>query len=297
MASDELKKLIDRKRTNPYDPSQSIDFLRGTGPDGGSIPRPDTKVESCDADGVYCEWVTNGDPTSESVFVFLHGGGYYRSSAIASRMVASNLSAACRCRCFTVEYRLAPEHVFPAAVDDAYTAFKWLLKQGLSSKQIVVGGSSAGGGLTAALLAKLKLLGESQPAAAVLLSPWTDLTQSAGTFVTNADSDPTISKVYLDRMAAQYLDGTDPTDPLASPTFSDMAGLPPMLVQVGKSETMFGDGLGYAEKARQAGVQVEFDPYDDVIHGWHNSAHVVPGMPEALEATARIGSFFKERVG
>ena len=92
-------------------------------------------------------------------------------------------------------------------------------------------------------------------------------------------------------------EGADPKDPLASPTFSDMTGLPPMLVQVGKLETMFGDGLGYAEKARQAGVQVEFDPYDDVIHGWHNSAHVVPGMPEALEATARIGSFFKERAG
>lgn len=295
MASEQLKTLIAQKRANPYNPNQSIESLRGNGPDGGSIPRPDTKVESCDANGVYCEWVTYGVPATESVFMFLHGGGYYRSSAKASRMVASNLSAACGCRCLTVEYRLAPENPFPAAVDDAYAAYSWLLKQGLSPKQIIVGGSSAGGGLTAALLAKLKLLGESQPAAAVLLSPWTDLTQSADTFVTNADSDPTISKVYLDRMAAQYLDGVDPTDPLASPTFSDMTGLPPMLVQVGKSETMFGDGLAYTDKAREAGVQVEFDPYDDVIHGWHNSAHVVPGMPEALEATARIGAFFKER--
>ena len=293
MASEQLKTLIAQKRANPYDPNQSIASLRGTGPDGGSIPRPDTKVVPCDADGVYGEWVTHGTPTTESVFVFLHGGGYYRSSAKASRMVASNLSAACGCRCLTVDYRLAPEHPFPAAVDDAYAVFNWLLSQGIAAEQIIVGGSSAGGGLTAALLAKLKIEGESQPGAAVLLSPWTDLTQSANTFVTNADSDPTISKVYLDRMAAQYLKGSDRTDPLASPVFSDMEGLPPMLVQGGKSETMFGDALAYVDKARQAGVQVEFDPYDDVIHGWHNSAHVVPNMPEAVAAIAVIGKFFK----
>jgi epsilon-lactone hydrolase len=195
MASDELNVLIAQKRANPYDPTQSIESLRGNGPDGGSIARPDTIVTSSDADGVYGEWVAWGAPATQSVFMFLHGGGYYRSSAKASRRVASNLSKACGCRCFTVDYSLAPEHPFPAAVDDAYTVYHWLLKQGISAEQIVVGGSSAGGGLTAALLAKLKLNGEKQPAGAVLLSPWTDLTQSAGTFVSNADSDPTISKL------------------------------------------------------------------------------------------------------
>jgi epsilon-lactone hydrolase len=293
MPSDELKTLIALRRANPYNPGQSIEALRGKGPDGGSVPRPNSTVEVCDADGVYGEWVVCGAPSTESIFIFLHGGGYYRSSAIASRRIASDLSAACGCRCFTVEYRLAPEHPFPAAVDDAYTAFRWLLKQGISAEQMVVGGSSAGGGLTAALLAKLKLEGESQPAAAVLLSPWTDLTQSAETFVTNADSDPTISKAYLDRMAGLYLNGVDPKDPLASPVFSDLEGLPPLLVQVGKSETMYGDALAYVNKARQQGVQVEFEAYDDVPHGWHNSAHVVPDIPEALEAIERIVGFFR----
>jgi len=167
------------------------------------------------------------------------------------------------------------------------------LKQGIQQKQIVVGGSSAGGGLAAALLAKLKIKGESQPAAAVLLSPLTDLMQSAETSVSNADSDPTISKVYLDRMAGLYLNGADPRDPLASPVFSDLTGLPPMLVQVGTSETMLGDAQANVDKARQQGVQIQFDTFDDVPHGWHNSAHVIPDIPEALAAIEIIGTYFK----
>ena len=244
-----------------------------------------------DADGVYCEWVTFGQPTNENVFMFLHGGGYYRSSAIATRLLASNLSAACGCRCLTVEYRLAPENIFPAAVEDAHTTYRWLLDQSIPANQIVVGGSSAGGGLTAALLNKLKQAEEHLPAAAVLLSPWTDLTQSAETFVTNARSDPTISKSYLDRAATWYLDGADPRDPLASPVFADLSGLPPILVQVGKSETMYGDALAYVRQAQLAGVDVTLDAYDDVIHGWHNSAHVIPNIPETLTALQKIGQF------
>ncbi len=296
MASEELKTLIELKRANPYDSTQSIDALRGDGPDGGRIPAVDTNIESVDADGVYCEWVVSRSASSDAVFLFFHGGGYYRSSAVASRRIASDLSAACGCRCFTVDYRLAPEHPFPAAVDDAYAAYHWLLGQGIEANRIVVGGSSAGGGLTAALLARLKLNDEAMPCAAVLLSPWTDLTQSAETFVSNVQSDPSISKEYLDRMAAQYLRGTDPKDPLASPVYSDLEGLPPMLVQAGTSETMYGDALAYVNEARAAGVPVRFEPFEDVIHGWHNSQHVVPNIPEALDAIERIGSFVSERL-
>lgn len=226
--------------------------------------------------------------------MFLHGGGYYRGSAIASRRIASKLSAACGCRCLTVDYRLAPEHPFPAAVDDAYTTFNWLLGHGYSANQIIVGGSSAGGGLAAALLTKLTLMNEKQPAAAILLSPWTDLTQSAETFVTNADSDPSISKVYLDRMAGLYLNGSDPKAPLASPTFSSLEGLPPILLQVGKLETLYGDAQAYANKAQMAGANIAFESYDDVPHGWHNSDHVIPDIPETSAAIERIGNFFKQ---
>ena len=294
MPSDELKALLAIRWKNRSEPMCTVEEIRAVDEsDPGRVPCLGTTYEPCNADNVYCEWVTWETPKTETIFVYLHGGGYYRSSSPASRMAASNLSKACGCRCFTVDYRLAPENKFPAAIDDAHTAYQWLLKQGIPAKQIVVGGSSAGGGLTAALLAKLKQNSDDQPAAAVLLSPWTDLTQSAETYVTNADVDPSISKHYLDLAADRYLDGVDPKHPLASPIFSDLEGLPPLLIQVGNQETMYGDAEAYAEKARQADVQVEFETFDDVPHAWHNSEHVVPGIPEVWTAIDRIGEFFK----
>jgi acetyl esterase/lipase len=296
MPSEKLKQLLVIRWANKPDPTRPIEMLRGEELDPGCVPRPGTTYEVLDANGVYCEWVTWETPTTESIFVYLHGGGYYRSSGPASRMAASNLSKACGCRCLTVDYRLAPENKFPAAIDDAYVAYQWLVKQGISPKQIVVGGSSAGGGLTAALLAKLKQTGEEQPAAAVLLSPWTDLTQSAETYVTNAEVDPSISKLYLDLAAERYLNGADPKHPLASPVYSDLQGLPPLLIQVGNEETMYGDVVAYADKARKAGVQVKFEAYDHVPHAWHNSEQVVSGIPEVWAAIDRIGEFFKNTV-
>ncbi len=294
MASDALRKLIELKRSNPYDPKKTIQALREVGADAGSEPREGTEVASVDAKGVPAEWVVNGVPDTDTVFMFLHGGGYYRGSAQASRRIASDLSAACHCKCITVDYRLAPEHPFPAALDDAFNVYCWLESNGIPASRIVVGGSSAGGGLSAALLARLKRESRVQPAAAILLSPWTDLTQSAETFASNAASDPAISKAYLDRMALAYLDGVSPTDPRASPVYSDLSGLPPLLVQVGNSETMYGDALAFVAKARSAGVEVALEEYDDVIHGWHNSAHTIPNIPETLRAFEQIGDFFKE---
>lgn len=293
MASEELKKLLEIRWANQPDPTGPIEDLRGHELDPGAVPRPGSSYEYCDADGVYCEWVSWETPSADSVFVYLHGGGYYRSSGPESRMAASNLSKVCDCRCFTVDYRLAPENKFPAAIDDVHAAYQWLLKQGVSADRIVVGGSSAGGGLTAALLNRLKMNGEALPAAAVLLSPWTDLTQSADTFVTNAEVDPSISKLYLDLAAERYLNGSDPKHPWASPVCGDLSGLPPLLIQVGNQETMFGDAEAYANKAIEAGVTVDFEVFDDVPHAWHNSEQVVPEIPEVWQALDRIGEFFK----
>ena len=296
MPSEKLKALLDIRWANRPNPAGPIEQIRSEDEtDPGRVPCPGATFEGRDADGVYCEWVVWETPTTESVFLYLHGGGYYRSSGPASRMAASNVSKACGCRCLTVDYRLAPENTFPAAIDDTYTAYQWLLKQGISPKQIIVGGSSAGGGLTAALLAKLKRNGEEQPAGAVLLSPWTDLTQSAETYITNADTDPSIWKEYLDLAAERYLDGADPKHPLASPVYSDLTGLPPLLIQVGKEETMLGDALAYAEKARQADVDVNLELFDDVPHAWHNSEQHVPGIPEVWQALERIGEFFRNQ--
>ena len=294
MASELLQQLIAQKRAAPYSPEQSLEVLRTTGPDDGRVPRAGTAVEETMADGVAVEWVTHDTPTSDGILVYLHGGGYYRSSAIASRRIASDLSQACGCRCLTVEYRLAPEHPFPAGIEDTLTVYRWLLRRGYSPAQIVIGGCSAGGGLTAALFAKLKQTGEPLPAAGVLLSPWTDLTQSHDSYSTNAASDPVISKAYLDRASAWYLADTSPTDPLASPMFSDLADLPPLLVQVGEPEVMRDDALAYAAKARASGVHVILETYPDVVHGWQDSDRVIPDIPEAVKAREQIGAFFRQ---
>ncbi len=294
MASEELKALLELRWAKKQDPEGSIEELRGEGQDPGIEPLPGTTCEPVEANGVHCEWVTWQTPTTKAIIVYLHGGGYYRGSGPESRMIASNLSKVCGCRCLTVDYRLAPEHTFPAAVDDAYAAYQWLLKQGFSAEQMVVGGSSAGGGLTAALLAKLKLEGLPLPAAGVLQSPWTDLTQSAETYETNADKDPSISKLYLDLAAERYLGETDPRHPLASPVYSDLKGFPPLLIQVGKQETMLGDAEAFAEKARSSGVEVVLELFDDVPHAWHNSEQWIPGIPEVWQALERIGEFVRE---
>lgn len=289
--SQELLTLIAQRQANPYQPHKSIAELRGTSPDPGCIPRPDTIVKPVDADGVSCEWVHRQDSPSSDVYLFFHGGGYYRGSAAASRRIASFLSEVCHMRCLTVDYRLAPEHPFPAAVEDAVTSYHWLRQQLGPGGRIIIGGSSAGGGLAAALLNVLKRDNVPLPLAAILMSPWTDLTQGAASYVTHAEGDPSISKLYLDRMAGLYLNGASATDPFASPVQANLDGLPPILIQVGMEETMQGDALAYATKAREAGVAVHYEEFAHVVHGWHNSEQHVPGIPETIDAMGKIAAF------
>ena len=177
---------------------------------------------------------------------FIHGGGYYRGNVSSTRSAAAEMGRACRARALSIGYRKAPEHPFPAAIDDVLAGYQGLLATGVSSSQVVVGGISAGGGLTAALLLALKRDGGAMPAGAVPISPWLDLTQTAETYTSKADADPSISKDYLDRMAGYYLGGADARTPLASPLFGDLTDLPPQLVQVGAAETLMDDSVAYA---------------------------------------------------
>ena len=285
-----LEKILAAKRANPYSDKKSIDELRTEHRAGGAaVPLPEgTTWEPVDAGGVPAEWIACGSPISGKVFLFIHGGGYYRGSAAATRSTAARISAVSGMRCLSIDYRLAPENTFPAAIDDTYTAYKWLLEQGVTPADIVVGGISAGGGLTLALLLKLKETRESQPAGAVPMSAWTDLTQSGDTMHTNAESDPVICKAYLDRMAGLYLGGTDAKMPLASPLFGDLTGLPPLLIQIGTAESMLDDSRRFAERARDAGVDVEYEPWEDMFHGWHGSAHVLEEAQQAIESIGRF---------
>jgi monoterpene epsilon-lactone hydrolase len=294
MASAELQKVIAARRANAYVPEKTIEQLRAESEARGAVPLPNgTTFECLTVNGVPGEWVDGPGVAADRVFLFLHGGGYYRGSAVSSRSTAARISAACGARVFSIDYRLAPEHPFPAAVDDALAAYRWLLDQGIAAKKMAVGGISAGGGLTLALLLKLKDVGLPQPAAAVPMSAWTDLTQGGDTFVSRADADPVISKLYLDRMADLYLDGADPKTPLASPIYGDLSGLPPLLVHVGDAETLLDDSRLFAERAREAGVDVTYEAWDDMIHGWHGFGDI---LPEARQAIEEIGAFFRKKV-
>ena len=296
MASPELQMLIDAKRADPYSPTKTIEELRGaSAATGVAIPLPDGATYAIvDANGVNAEWVEAAGSSQDRTFMFIHGGGYYRGSAAGSRATAAYISAATGARVFSTDYRLAPEHPFPAAIDDVLTAYQWVLSQGVDPKRTVVGGVSAGGGLTLALLLKLKDIGGTLPAAAVPISAWTDMKQTGETLVSKADVDPTISKAYLDRMSESYLNGADPGTPLASPLYGDLSGLPPLLVQVGTAETLMDDSRVFAERATSAGVDVTYEPWEDMIHGWHGSPHI---LPEAREAIVSIGDYFKRVVG
>ena len=295
MASAELQKVIAARRANGYAPEKTIDELRADSEVRASVPLLDgTTNEQLSANGVPGEWVDAPGAASDRVFLFFHGGGYYRGSSMASRSTSARFSAACGARVFSLDYRLAPEDPFPAAVDDALAAYRWLLDQGIDAGKIGVGGISAGGGLTLSLLLKLKEAGLPQPAMAAPMSAWTDLTQSGDTFVSRAEADPVISKAYLDRMAGLYLGDTDPTTPLASPLYGDLTGLPPMLIHVGDAETLLDDSRLFAERAKAAGVDVTYKAWDEMIHGWHGFGGMLPEAREAIEA---IGAFFRQKAG
>ena len=295
MASQALLDLIAAKRASPYSDEQTVEELRSeTEARIEANPVPDgTQVEAVSANGVPAEWINAPGSSRDRAIYFIHGGGYYRGTVASSRSPAAEMSAACGAQCLSIDYRLAPEHPFPAAIDDVYSGYQWLLEQGFSPQQVVVSGISAGGGLTGALLLKLKQLGEPMPAGAVPLSPWMDLTQSGRSYLTQAEADPSINKAYLDRMAAYYLAGHDPKDELASPMFGDLAGLPPLLIQVGSAETLLDDSVEFGREAGAAEVDVTVEIWAELIHGWHGS----PQLPETADAMGRIAAFFNRVTG
>lgn len=293
MASDALEALIATKRASPYRDGQTVQELRAeTLVDVDPIPL-EARMEAVTGNGVPMEWLWMPGASEERVFYFIHGGGYYRGTVATNRSTAVELSRACGMRTLSVDYRLAPEHPFPAAIDDVVEGYRWLLAQGVRADDVVVGGISAGGGLTAALMLVLRDSGERLPAAGVLLSPWTDLTQSGASYRTLAEVDPMISKAYLDRMARYYLGDADPRTPRASPLYGDLKALPPLLIHVGTAETMLDDSRAFAERARAAGVDVRLEEWEGLVHGWHG----YPELPESHEAMAAIGGFCREFLG
>ena len=242
--------------------------------------------------GVPCVVVRARDAASTGTVVFVHGGGYIWMRARTHLAVACALVRTSGCRCESVDYRRAPEHPYPAPVEDLLAVYGALLGDGEPSTRIAFAGDSAGGGLVLAGLVAARDAGMPLPAAGVSVSPWTDLAVT-GASADTAD-DPIVSGDGLRMMADVYLDGADPTSPTASPLYADLRGLPPLLVQVGTRESLLDDARRVVERARDHGVDVTLHEFDDVIHMW---IVIGPDLPESQEAFAEAGTFIRARLG
>jgi acetyl esterase/lipase len=258
----------------------------------GRYPLPEgTSVETVEAGGVPGEWVSAPDVDPDRTILYLHGGAYTRGSIVSHRALVARLSAASGARALVIAYRLAPENPFPAAVEDATAAYRWLLEQHIQPDQLVVSGDSAGGGLSLALLLALRDAGHPLPAGAALLSPWTDLAGTGESIRTLAGADPWLNAERLMLTAGLYLAGADACNPLASPLYGDLHGLPPLLIQVGTDEILLDDATRLAERARAAGVPVTLEVWERM---WHVFQSFAAEIPEGRQAVEKIGAFVRQ---
>ena len=296
MASEQLQTIIQTIKSQPDLHGAPIEQRRAA-MEAVTVMFPvpdDVTREPVDAGGVPAEWIAAPGTDADRVIYYLHGGGYAIGSINTHREMISRLSRASGARALAINYRLAPEHPFPAAIEDATTAYRWLLSTGVDPARIVIAGDSAGGGLTVATLISLRDAGDPLPAAAVCLSPWVDLEMTGDSMTTKAEVDPMITKEDVLEGAQAYLNGADPRTPLASPIHADLSGLPPLLIHVGTAEVLLDDATRLAERARSAGVDVTLEPWDDMIHVFQFFASM---LPEGQQAIDRIGEFVREHVG
>lgn len=293
MASRELAALIHLLTSRPMPEHPTVDERRqGFDLLAAKLPAaPDLTCEPVDAAGVPAEWIMAPGADAGRVLLYLHGGGYVIGSITTHRGLAGRLSRAAAARVLLIDYRLAPEHPFPAAVEDATAAYRWLLRHGATPGRTVIAGDSAGGGLTVATLVALRDAGEPLPAAGVCISPWVDLEGIGESMTTKAGEDPIVQKAGLQWFASLYLGGADPRTPLAAPLYADLHGLPPLLIHVGTAETLLDDATRLAERARTAGVEVTLEAWPDMIHVWHLFA---PLLPEGQQGVERIGEYIRQ---
>jgi epsilon-lactone hydrolase len=295
MASPELQSIVELLRAQPTVdadfPARRAAMEAAT----GLWPMPEaTLVEPVDAGGIPAEWVAGPDVATDRAILYLHGGAYTTGSLATHRRHVAQLSASAGARVLNVDYRLAPEHPHPAAVDDAVAAYRWLMAAaGLTPERVVLCGDSAGGGLAVATLIALRDAGDPQPAGAALISPWTDLTFSGASHDTRLELDPMCSRTSLSPSAEAYVGAGDPKTPLISPAHADLTELPPLLIHVGDHETLLDDSSMLAERAAADGVDVDLWVAPEMIHVWHVFAGMVPESDVAL---AKMGRWIKVRL-
>jgi monoterpene epsilon-lactone hydrolase len=288
MASQQLAKVLEIINSQPSKPGVSVEKMRNGMEKVAERVAPDIKCEPLEVDGVQAEWIVAPNAASDRAILYLHGGGYVMGSINTHRAMIARISRAAQARMLAINYRLAPEHPFPAAVDDATTAYRWLLKQGYKPNKLAISGDSAGGGLTFATLVALRDAKTPLPAVAAPISPWTDLAATGESIKSRAGVDPMVGRAGLAPMAKYYAGDKDLKHPLVSPLYADLKGLPPMLIHVGDAEVLLDDSTRIAERAKAAGVDVTCEVWPEMIHVWHVFAKL---LPEGQQAIDRIGEY------
>lgn len=293
-----LRAAVKRKinpHANPADARARVDRLAAR----FSKDQDWIKVTPVSANGVPGEWVdvasdtpaiaSNAEPKAGKVLLYLHGGGYIVCSPATHRLMVARICREAGLKALVIDYRLAPEHPFPAAVEDAEAAYRWLLAAGHKPEDIVIAGDSAGGGLTMSLLLTLREQNMPMPAGAALLSPWTDLALTGWTMLTNARRDPMLRLDSASLAVRHYLQDTTPTHPIASSIYADLTGLPPLYVQVGENEILLDDSRRLVAIAQNHGVEASLEEWPGMPHVFQAFAHV----PESKPAIEGIGAFLK----
>lgn len=252
----------------------------------------DIVIEHVRVGGCAAEWLRAPGTDAQRAILYLHGGGYVMGSPNTHRSLGGEVSRAAKAAVLMVDYRLAPESPFPAAVDDGVASFEWLIAHGFKPQNLAIAGDSAGGGLAAATLVALRDRKLPLPGAGVCISPWSDLTCSNESYKTRAGADPMVTSDGIGNMAGLYLQGADAKNPLASPNFASLQSLPPLLIHVGRDEVLLDDSIKLHNKAKADGVDSTLEIWDDMIHVWH-AFH--PMLPEAKQAIVRVGAFLQEK--
>jgi acetyl esterase/lipase len=271
-------------------------MLRAADAISGDVTVPPEGVSYAPATvgGVPGVWVEPGEADPQRTILYLHGGGYVVGSSDTHAKLAGHLAVAAGARAFVADYRLAPEHPHPAALDDALAAYRALLAGGTDPSQLVVAGDSAGGGLAVALLVAARDAGLPQPAGAIGFSPWVDLACTGETFATRADVDLMVTSDLAGMMAGHYLAGADPRTATASPLYADLHGLAPMCVQAGDEEVLLADSTRLADRLRDAGVDVELEVFPEMQHVFQIAAGL---LPESDDAIAKAGAYARRQMG